>query len=594
MKLAKLHSPLAALMLGGMISITSVPALLAVENDADAAEDYVIVDSDSLLGSYLAGRIARSVRDNESAAEFYREALEKDPESTEILEEAFQLKVATGDFTSALKLGQELAENDSDNKISSLFLGIAAFKQKDYDAAEGHFITAGAGPIAELTSRLSRAWMALEQGLPQLALEIIDDVKSPQTPGAQQIEQIHQAMISDLGGMSKEAGELYKTLYEKNRGNIRLSVAYARHAAHGGDVKLARSILKPHLEASTPNPLVEELSQELDAGKTPSLAIAKAADGLAEVFQGVGEALGGDRVIDAGQIYLQLALFVSPDHPLANYALGELYDQSGSYQLAADRFAKLSQTSPFWLNAQLRQAYALSSLDKPEEAKAILKNLIKVYPDDMRPYYTMGNILRGNKEFSEGIGYYTKAIERLGKEERSQWSLYYARGVCYERSGEWANAEKDLTKALELDPEQELVMNYLGYSWVDQNMHLKKAMRLIEQAVEKKPSDGYFVDSLGWAHYRQNEFKDAVTHLERAVELKPADPVINDHLGDAYWQVGRRLEASFQWNQALSLKPDPEDEAKIREKLEKGLIEDTTTRAALDKGVDLPPRKAKE
>ena len=71
-------------------------------------------------------------------------------------------------------------------------------------------------------------------------------------------------------------------------------------------------------------------------------------------------------------------------------------------------------------------------------------------------------------------------------------------------------------------------------------------------------------------------------HLERAVELKPEDPVINDHLGDAYWRVGRELKATYQWNYALGLKPEPADEKKIREKLEKGLIKEPTTRAALD------------
>ncbi len=574
------------------ILVITAPGLRAVENEAHLSSGYEITDSDSLLGSYLAGRLARTMRDNETAASYYSEALKKDPGSADILEQTFQLKVATGDFEAALELAHDLTSESADFKIAHLFLGIAGFKDRDFDAAEGHFIKAGSGPIAELTARLSRAWMAQEQRLTEHAMQIIDDVKSPQTPGAEQIEQIHRALIADLGGMPKTASAIYKKLHDASPGNIRLSVAYARHAAHHGNFRLARTILKPHLEEETPNPLVKELHEELNTGKAPALAIMNATDGLALVFQGVGEALGGDRVIDAGQIYLQLALFTKPDLPLANYALGELYDQDGNYRLASESFAKVPQSSPFWLNAQLRQAYALNSLQRLDEARTILTELISAYPNDMRPYYTMGNILRSNKEFEEGIGYYTKAIELLGKEERSHWSVYYARGVCYERSKQWDLAEKDLMKALELDPDQELVLNYLGYSWVDQNINVKEAMRLIERAVEKKPRDGYFVDSLGWAYYRQNDFDNAVIHLERAVELKPSDPVINDHLGDAYWQVGRRLEAVYQWNYALSLNPEPEDEVKIREKIENGLIEDVKARAALDgDGVDLPPRK---
>ena len=94
---------------------------------------------------------------------------------------------------------------------------------------------------------------------------------------------------------------------------------------------------------------------------------------------------------------------------------------------------------------------------------------------------------------------------------------------------------------------------------------------MVEKAVELRPTDGYIVDSLGWALYRLGRFDDAVGQLERAVGLRPEDPVINDHLGDALWRVGRELEATFQWRRALTLEPGPEAVPKIREKLEKGL-----------------------
>src|SRR5262249_40196530 len=131
--------------------------------------------------------------------------------------------------------------------------------------------------------------------------------------------------------------------------------------------------------------------------------------------------------------------------------------------------------------------------------------------------------------------------------------------------------EADLKRALALAPDQPLVLNYLGYSWVDQGKNLKEGTRLIEKAVQLKPDDGYIVDSLGWAHYKQGNFKEAVRFLERAVEIKPEDPTLNDHLGDAFWKVGREREARFQWNQALSLDPEPQDVDKIKAKIERGL-----------------------
>jgi Flp pilus assembly protein TadD len=161
----------------------------------------------------------------------------------------------------------------------------------------------------------------------------------------------------------------------------------------------------------------------------------------------------------------------------------------------------------------------------------------------------------------------------IAKPDRRHWVYYYARGTSYERLKNWPPAEADLKKALELYPDQPLVLNYLGYSWIDQGIQLDEGMRLIERAVAVKPDDGYIVDSLGWAHYKRGNYAEAVRYLERAVELRPDDPVLNDHLGDALWKVGREREAKFQWDQSLSLKPEPDDALKTRRKLEEGLVE---------------------
>ncbi len=137
---------------------------------------------------------------------------------------------------------------------------------------------------------------------------------------------------------------------------------------------------------------------------------------------------------------------------------------------------------------------------------------------------------------------------------------------------------------MELDPDQALILNYLGYSWVDQKVNLEQGLKLIEKAVSLKPDDGYIVDSLGWAHFRLGNFDKAVKHLERAVELRPEDPVLNDHLGDALWQVGREREARYQWEQALTLKPEAKDEVKIRQKLVSGLPRSKKQAATLRQG----------
>ncbi|WP_333630419.1 tetratricopeptide repeat protein, partial [Agrobacterium cavarae] len=148
---------------------------------------------------------------------------------------------------------------------------------------------------------------------------------------------------------------------------------------------------------------------------------------------------------------------------------------------------------------------------------------------------------------------------------------FFQRGIAYERLKQWDKAEPNFKRALELNPEQPQVLNYLGYSWVDKNMNLDQGIDMIRRAVELRPNDGYIVDSLGWAHYRLGAFDEAVTELERAIELRAGDPTINDHLGDAYWRVGRKLEAVYQWNRALIGDSDDVDKAKVKEKIANGL-----------------------
>ena len=104
--------------------------------------------------------------------------------------------------------------------------------------------------------------------------------------------------------------------------------------------------------------------------------------------------------------------------------------------------------------------------------------------------------------------------------DRRHWRLLYARGIAYERTKRWPQAEADLLKALELEPEQPFVLNYLGYSWVDQGLNLDRAKAMLNRAVELRPEDGFIVDSLGWAYFRLGEHDKAVTYLERAVELR--------------------------------------------------------------------------
>ncbi len=211
----------------------------------------------------------------------------------------------------------------------------------------------------------------------------------------------------------------------------------------------------------------------------------------------------------------------------------------------------MPQDSPIAADFRAATGLTLAQTGDVNGAKEHLKKLIESDPSDIRSYIAYGSVLSDAKDFAEMAKTYDKAVDVVGPAPRpSDWSVFFQRGIAYERLKEWDKAEPNFRKALELNPDQPQVLNYLGYSWVDMNRNLEDGLNMIRKAVDLRPDDGYIVDSLGWAYYRLGRYDDAVTELERAVQLRAGDATINDHLGDAYWRVGRQLEAKFQWQRA--------------------------------------------
>jgi tetratricopeptide (TPR) repeat protein len=204
---------------------------------------------------------------------------------------------------------------------------------------------------------------------------------------------------------------------------------------------------------------------------------------------------------------------------------------------------------------------------------------MKAHPNDIDVITALGNVQRSRKKYEEAAETYSRAIALIGDQPAANyWTTFYFRGTAYERAKQWSKAEADLKKALELVPASQpgaraQVLNYLAYSWVDQNINIDEAFTMLKQAVDASPRDGMIIDSLGWAYFRLGRWDEAMRELEKAIELKPGDPTINDHLGDAYWRAGRRLEGKFQWQHAKDLNPEPEELEKINAKLKDGLPE---------------------
>ncbi|HEY7664964.1 MAG TPA: tetratricopeptide repeat protein [Xanthobacteraceae bacterium] len=531
----------------------------------------------SASGSYLAARHAGGERDAAAAASFYRAALRGDPRNNELLGRTFLAVLANGDIDEAVRLAERVLQVDKTDRIARLVLGVRAIKQKQYPLARRELAQSIRGPITDLAATLLSAWTMASPGDAKQATDAIDKLTGADWYAI--FKDLHAALILDLAGQKKEAAKRFERAYKLDPTALRVVQGYGSFLSRQGNSAEALKVFAAFDEVLPRHPLIVDATAELKAGKKLPLMVDTPQAGAAEVLYGLGAALGRRGGEDLGLVYLQLALYLVPSHPLALLSLGDLYESMKKPELANKIYERVPLNSPLHRNALIQLALNLDTLEHTDEAKAKLEKLIAANPTDLEAIMALGNVLRGRKEFAECAQVYSKGVDLISKPEKANWVIYYFRGICFERSKQWPKAEADLKKALELYPEQPHVLNYLGYSWIDQGVNLDEGMRMIKRAVEQRADDGYIVDSLGWAYYRLGNMDEAVKQLERAVELKPEDPTINDHLGDAYWRVGRELEARFQWSHARDLKPEPEDLAKIEAKLKSGLADDTSSAA---------------
>ena len=252
--------------------------------------------------------------------------------------------------------------------------------------------------------------------------------------------------------------------------------------------------------------------------------------------------------------------------------LAGILEGLGRYDDAIAMYAGVPESSPHFESARIQMAQNEDRAGRTEAAIEGLRQYIAKYPGRSgQAQISLADTLRSHERYDEAVTEYDKVIAGLGAPKPYHWPMLYARGITLERAGNWPHAERDLLHALELEPDQPNVLNYLAYSWIDKGLNIQRAKTMIESAAKQRPEDGAIIDSLGWIQYRIGEYSNAVETLENAISLLPQDAVINDHLGDAYWQVGRRLEAQFQWQRALSFDPEPEIKRVIEKKLQYGL-----------------------
>ena len=559
----------------GLGLVLSACAAQAPEPAAPRSLDAAAVGA-TPSGAYLAARHAQTARDNSRAADLYARALVFAPNDPELLRRTFSSMASEGRIDEAAALAERMKRQQVNIQIASLVLAVHAAKNGNYSRAEAELTGLPDSGFNNFIAPLLQAWLKAARGDTQGALKTL--VVMEQTRGFEPFANLHGAVILDLANDQAAAGERYGKVLTGGGTFIRAVQAVASFYARNGQVDRARDL---YLAFESANPDIglgrvgmAELSRNIKAERL----ISNPQEGMAEALFDLASLLHQQNLDDVALVLVRLTLYLQPNLDLADLLLADIMETNGLGERAVAIYESLPADSPFGWPARLRAAAILDDLGRIDEAVARLDVMAGEDPKRIDALVTMGDILRTHERYAEAVGAYDRAFARIDKLDRGHWSMLYARGISLERSKQWERAEADLLKALEFNPEQPFLLNYLGYSWVERGVHLDQALQLIEKAVKLRPEDGYIVDSMGWVLYMMGSYEGAVTNLERAAELKPQDPVINDHLGDAYWQVGRQLEARFQWRRALGLKPEADLLRALEAKLTRGLPEQRPAR----------------
>ena len=532
-----------------------------------AADD---IGKSSVYGTYLAALAAERSWDLRQAATLMARVLEENPDDEQLLRLAFKLSLSAGLVEPSLALARKIDSAGIKDPIANFLLVIRNVQDKNYGAARDGLAVPRDKGMAAFAAPIAVAWTAFGLNDVDGALSSLAQLKDGDGFGV--LRQLQEGLVNDLGGRPEAAEAAYRSLMkDPAAAAVRVIRALGSFLERQGRANEAKEIYDGYVASHPGSNLFEAELNRIAKGQTGQPIVTNPAEGIAEGLFHLASAVPKNRGDELAMLNAQLALAARPDFALAKLLVGDLLDFRRRYADANDVYRSISPESPYRWAAQLRIADNLNDLDDLEGAVSLLGKLAEERQDRAEPLITQGNLLRYSERFSDAIQAYDKAFDRIDKIEKGHWNLFYNRGVALERTKLWERAEADFLKALELEPDQPFVLNYLGYSWVEQGRNIGRARKMIEKAVSRRRDDGYIVDSLGWVLYRLGEWKEAARHLERAVQLRPQDAVINDHLGDALWRVNRRNEARFQWKRALSLEPDEELIKGIEAKLKNGL-----------------------
>lgn len=521
------------------------------------------------LTAYAVAKYAGYTEDADTAARNYSRLLRTVQDDPWLAEQGIFAVLRIGEVERAIALSSRLPrETLLQTELPRLLLAVDALKQDERDRALSYLTTPWSNDYHAMLARSLAAWSVLEDD-PSAAVNLQQLAGGEEGIFAlmgQTLSALMRANIGDTDGAKSDLGILWDV-------NARLALGVeteARLIALDGDTDLALQRLKTFRQDVGRHPALTALRKEIESGEIAPLPTYTAAQGTALSFYIATAPQANQTYGDVAAVYFAMAVHLDPELDSAKALWADTLDRADRRPEAIALLTSVPETSVHHTSAQGQLAWALRREGRNEEALEIARDTL-ARTDDRNIRIQLADLLQSLDRDGEAEATFSDVIEADESSGEYDWRIYFARGGARERLGEWPRAENDLQTAMNLNPNDPTIMNYLGYSWIDRGINLEQGLGLIQDALRLDPESGAITDSLGWAYYKLGNYERAIFYLERATELAPDISEILDHLGDAYWQVGRFKEAGFQWQRALKYATVEEEIHLLEKKLESGL-----------------------
>ncbi len=584
MKLSKRH-----IVLAGLLLIFCTNAVLAgeeeespIKSEEPQKEKMAEPLEQHLAGNYLANHYAINNENPEDAADVFFQAIKENPDSIELLSKGYKVLIEAGEVDKAAKIAQIYREKKGSDLNASLFLALYCMSNGKFDEAE-KIIQDVTNNNSEITVSAVNAvimpfvklWIKVGQKKYDDALDysknILGEGKIPSLFLSYQ-----SGIIKDIMGDSEGTAQKFEEFSVDPR--VMMPYHFVRVAGNfyerNNNPEKAKKIYLAYIKQHPDTKHFQYSINHINSwfGRHERL-VSNAQLGVAEVLKEVVRVIYTGGYYREGLQYLRLVLYINPDDQEAKMLLARYYDENNEFLKAVKVYRGIDKGSDFHVAAMVNAAENMYKLGNKAKAVKMLKNAARKDTKPTPILLSLADLMRQDKKYKDAASVYTRVIENINQPKLGDWPVFFARGICYERYGDWNKSEADLLMALSLRPQQPEVMNYLGYSWIEKNKNIERAKEMIESAVKVRPDDAQVIDSMGWALFKLKEYDKATEYLEKAASINPYDSVINDHLGDSYWQQGRYNEAVFQWNRSISYVNEDDDisVAKVKEKVQKGL-----------------------